>query len=335
MRLLVLSGVKPTGILPKWASLFPEDIQWGFERLGWQVKSFVAKDVEDFVQCLEGYMPDLVLTLGSPTLYNDKVLKYIGNRQENCGYKYVHWDTDGIIWVSYELPLIEMSKPDLTFTVCPEMLDLLTSKGIKARRLDYGFNPKRHFKGEKMEQYQNMITLVARYYDTNAISEHPRSKSISTLAESLLNSGHNVDVWGNRQLINYSAVKNQMGGQYIFHGELDYMKTREVYSNCLVNLVVQNSPYYLTKRTYEIMASGGFAISYDTPEIRKVFVPDKEIVLSSSKEETISKFEYYRTHQKEREEIICNGLKVIENHSYQVRAQTIVNEHRDEIVLGK
>lgn len=72
-------------------------------------------------------------------------------------------------------------------------------------------------------------------------------------------------------------------------------------------------------RPIEIALCGGFILSQYAAGIEEMFLPDKEIVLFHSKEELISKIEYYLTHEEERKAIADAAYqKAI--HTYEVKA---------------
>nr|WP_280518662.1 glycosyltransferase [Lederbergia wuyishanensis] len=108
------------------------------------------------------------------------------------------------------------------------------------------------------------------------------------------------------------------------HGYLDYTEANKVYNSAKIVLGLQNHPTQLTQRTYEILGSGGFLITQDTPEIRRLFTPNQDLVVSSSPDETIKLVNFYLSHPKERERIRKDGLKTVQKHSYKARAEYLL-----------
>lgn len=77
----------------------------------------------------------------------------------------------------------------------------------------------------------------------------------------------------------------------------------------------------MTQRNFEILASGGFLLTSDTPIIRKLFVPGRDLIVSSSPEETIELIQYYLSDNEKRNIICKQGEFSVKPHSYTNRAQ--------------
>ncbi len=84
------------------------------------------------------------------------------------------------------------------------------------------------------------------------------------------------------------------------HGYLDYTEAYKVYSSAKIIIGLQNCESQLTQRTYEILGSGGFLLTSDTPAVRGKFKPGRDLIVSSSPKETLEKVKYYLNHDSER-----------------------------------
>uniref|UniRef100_UPI0011A495B4 glycosyltransferase family protein n=2 Tax=Bacillales TaxID=1385 RepID=UPI0011A495B4 len=74
--------------------------------------------------------------------------------------------------------------------------------------------------------------------------------------------------------------------------------------------------------------SGGFLITSDTPEIRRLFKPGRDLVVSSSAEQTRELVAYYLKHPEEREKIRKQGKLTVRKHSYARRARYMIRQLR-------
>ncbi|MFS0907747.1 glycosyltransferase [Priestia aryabhattai] len=103
-----------------------------------------------------------------------------------------------------------------------------------------------------------------------------------------------------------------------------------MYSNTDINIGCQNHNLYLSRRTFEILGSEGFLITYDTKEIRRLFKPGQDLVVSSSPKETLELVNYYLNHPNECKRIGERGKNAIKNHTYKHRANYIINTFKKE-----
>jgi spore maturation protein CgeB len=93
----------------------------------------------------------------------------------------------------------------------------------------------------------------------------------------------------------------------------------------LINLIPQNYDYAITKRVFEILCSGGFGISYNTPAMRETFPEGSGIVTTSSQNETLELVRYYQHDIEAYKKVRQKALIDAQAHTYKQRAQTIIN----------
>jgi len=308
--------------------LFSVDMAWGFKELGHDVQLIFPRTIQELDALLSAANPDLLLTLGSPAFYNPTLLERLGNRPQSA-MKCVHWDTDGITWVDIEMKHINLLKPDVVFTVCPEMLERLHSQGIQSEILFYAFSPISHHPGPIAAENEGQITFAGAAYP-GIISRYPkhyRRLSMDVLFKPLLDGGYKVDFYGDnnhkqviKSLYNFDVPDAWLHGRYL------YERTCQIYNSCSINLVTQNHENTLTKRVFEILGSGGFALSYDNSAIRELFTPGRDLVVSSSPEQTLELTEYYKNHSDEYKKIRENAIVSVQNHTYKQRAESIISK---------
>lgn len=319
-------------------SIFSVDMLWGFRQIGCDAQIINAITVQQIDQILNSTNPDLLITLGAPLEFKRDVLAYIGKRSPSH-MKYIHWDTDGISSQYFqslsgdgiEMDVIYLSKPDFVLTMCPEMLRFIRSKNFACELMNYAYSPISHFpieairERDKGKYYINLIgnsyLVLAKFHP-----DHYRYKSVKILLKPLLENGYKVHFYGDngyKPLIK-ALLDIDVPNEY-FHGYLPYERTNAAYNSSFINLVTQNHDQTITKRTFEILGSGGFILSSDNSEIRKLFTPGKDLVVSSSPEQTLELVEYYKSHPDEYKKIRENALVSAQTQTYKQRAEYIIS----------
>lgn len=306
--------------------LFAGDMAWGFRQLGHEVELITPHTIEELDDILSKLTPDLLISQDCPGYYNQKMLEHLGDRSAS-NMKCVHWDTDGIFQRGFEMRHVEAMKPDLTFTICPDMLEVLRSQNIRCELIPIAYNPEIHSPGPVDPAYECDISYSGGAYP-GLIGIYPQScrrKSVEVLFGPLLKGGYRIDFYGdNRQQdVAKSLFDFEVPAEWL-HGRHPYQKTCQIYRSSRISLVTQNYFGAITKRLYEVMGSGGFALSYDNDAVRKVFTPGKDLVVSSSPEQTIEIIEYYKKHEDEYRKIRKNAVKSVENHTYKQWAQHVL-----------
>jgi spore maturation protein CgeB len=319
--------------------IFTVDLLWGFQQAGhkaWIIQATTAKQMEE---ALGEADVDILLTLGAPLEFKREVLDFLGNRQ-SPGYKHIHWDTDGISSTMYrsvsgdgiEMDFIYAAKPDLVLSMCPDMRDFIQQKGLPCEIMHYAYSPVSHrpLKGYDNDKYY--INLVGNSYYSFAkyYPNHYRYQSLGILLKPLLENGYTVNFRGDN---GYRPLIKEMFGIDVpaedFHGYLPYEKTCAAYNSSFVNLVTQNHEHTITKRTFEILGSGGFALSSDNAAIRELFVPGRDLAVSSSPEQTLELVRYYKEHPDEWRKVRDSAVLSVQNHTYKQRAEFIVQKYQE------
>lgn len=316
--------------------LFSVDMQWGFQQAGWDAEIISAEDAEQIQIILNENEADLLITLGAPLELKPKVMKYIGNSRPKH-LKYVHWDTDGISSTYFlsktgdgiEMDVIYLSKPDLVLTMCPEMHDFIREKGFPCEMMYYAYSPVSHHPLGTINSNSSFINLIGNSYCAIYPFRpgHYRYKSLGILLKPLLENGYTVHLYGD---LGYRPLIKQVLGIEMpkenYHGYMPYEKTCAAYNSSFINLVTQNHAQTITKRTFEIMGSGGFLLSSDNTEIRKLFVPGHDLEVSSSPEQTLELVRHYEKNKDDWKKVRENALVSIKEHTYKQRAEYIIEE---------
>ncbi|MGM0878469.1 MAG: CgeB family protein [Bacillota bacterium] len=309
---------------PMWIHGLPN----GFKDLGHQVKISGPLNNPNIEKIIRDFNPHLFISISwgpendSPEKQNK--IKRIVKFSE---VPHVYWATeDPTHTQTFSLPYIKKVQPDFVFSICPKRVKDYKKLNIKAAHMDFGYHPKVHFPTNSDQHYQCDLAVVANAYPTKLTQypNHYRHESLKTLIRPLLKENIRVDFWGRywnkmKQHLGYDIPENWI------HGYLPYTEANKVYSSANIVIGLQNHTTQLTQRTYEILGSGGFLVTSDTAEIRSLFKPGKDLVVSSSPEETTKIVRYYLQHPEERIHIQNQGKHTVEKHSYKYRAQYIIN----------
>lgn len=317
--------------------LFSYEMQWGFQQTDWEVSVIAPQEAEHIKLILEHAEADLLITLGAPLELNLDVMKFMRDSRPS-GMKHVHWDTDGISSTYYpsnsgdgiEMDVIYASEPDLVLTMCPEMQKIILQRGYDCEIMHYAFCPFTHHPmPEYQDKEQKFINLIgnAYVYSYNQNPNHYRYHSMKILLKPLLEEGFDVHVYGDYDYV--TLVKELLGiaiPPERFHGRLPYENTCAAYNDSFMNIVTQNHDRTITKRTFEILGSGGFVLSADNTEIRKLFVPGRDLAVSASPKQTVEVVRYYLDNIEEWRKIRKNAALSVQNHTYKQRAEFIIEK---------
>ncbi len=323
--------------------LFSFDMQWGFQQIGCDTKVIKTSNAKEMENILENYDADLLITLGAPLELKHDAMSFLGNNRPNK-LKYIHWDTDGISSTYYlsksgdgiEMDVIYASKPDLVLTICPEMRDFIIEKDFPCEMMHYAYNPVSHHPKDNLISNENNISLVgSSYYAIYPYHpEHYRFTSLKILLKPLLESEYSVQLHGDKNyLLLIKKLLNVDMPQKNYHGYLPYGRTCEIYNKNFINLVTQNHQNTITKRTFEILGSGGFVLSSDNKKLRTLFTPGQDLVVSSSPEETLDLVRYYDKNRDAWENIRKNAVLSVKNHTYKQRAEFILEKYNKLISM--
>lgn len=321
--------------------IFSADMLWGFQMAGCDARIINPTTREQMEKILKESDADLLLTLGAPLEFYREVIECIGQRTSGR-MKYFHWDTDGISSTYYvtasgegiEMDLINLSKPDLVLTMCPEMREFIIQRNYPCEMMYYAYSPLYHRPLPGYENDHYYINLIGNSYAGFAqfYPNHYRYTSIKILLKPLLENGYTVHFYGDtgyRPLI--KTILDIDVPEECFHGYMPYERTCAAYNDSFINIVTQNHDRTITKRTFEILGSGGFALSSDNTEIRKLFTPGRDLAVSSSPEQTLELVQYYKSHPEQWRKVRENAVLSVQNHTYKQRAEFIIEKYKEYI----
>ena len=295
----------------------------GFKDAGHEVLVSGKISENTIPRLLSKFRPDLVFSEGWGE-ENDNSWKQemMAKLLKSADIPHIYWAVeDPHFTLDFSLPLILRMKPDFVFTISAPTVDFYQSLGIRAAHLDFGYEPSIHYPVPDYEKKYS-IAVVANAYPhvlTDSPS-HYRNNSLQTLIPPLLKENIRIDFWGQDwdkmgDILGVKIPKNWL------HGYLPYLEAYKVYNQAQIVIGPQNYQSQVTQRTYEILASGGFLLTNDTPAVRKLFRPGDDLLASVSPEDTLDFVRHYLAHPDECREISKHALQTVACHSYKNRAQ--------------
>lgn len=113
------------------------------------------------------------------------------------------------------------------------------------------------------------------------------------------------------------------------HGFINYLtEMPKVFFSSKINLniTLRNIQHGIPQRIFDVLASGGFLITNNQPDLHTHFIDGKDLVVYYDKDDLLSKIEYYLNHEDERKQIAANGQKkVLRQHTYEQRILQILS----------
>ena len=139
-----------------------------------------------------------------------------------------------------------------------------------------------------------------------------RRKSVIDLVSPLFDAPFDTKIWGR----DWNEIQQYLGiipNHKMLYGTLPYYLTPSVYNSSTINISLQTVENQVSSRTYDILASGGFLLTSDTPAVRNLLQPGNCCMISNSPKETLEIIHYYLAHKSERKKIAQNGLELAQN----------------------
>ena len=304
----------------------------GFREAGHETAVSGKINKKTIPHLISKFRPQLIFTEGWGEENDDPwKQKMIGKQVRASGIPLIYWAVeDPHFTLDFTLPLLARMKPDFVFTLSANLVDFYKNLKLRAAHLDFGYEPSIHHP-TPATQYNYSISVVANAYPhvLTQSPKHFRNDSLHTLIKPLVEENIRINFWGNDwdkmgEVLGVTIPPNWI------HGYLPYKDAHKIYNESKIIIGPQNYKSQVTQRTYEILGSGGFLLTSDTPGVRELFKPGDDLVVSSSKEQTLKLVHYYLNHPEERTKISRQGHITVSNHTYRNRAeqviQTLVNE---------
>ncbi|MDF2683133.1 MAG: LysM peptidoglycan-binding protein [Brevibacillus sp.] len=316
---------------PMWIHGLPN----GFRDAGHQVMVSGPLTEDNIPRMIAEFRPALIIMMGWGPEHTFQRQNWIQKYVHATDIPLIYWATeDPTFAVTFSLPLIRMIMPHFVFTISPSWVKHYNSLGIKAAHMDFGHHSSVHHPVERQARYRSTISVVANAYPHvfEKYPDHYRLTSLHTLIRPLLQEKIRINFFGRDwdKMRPYLGVDIPREWQY---GYLPYTDANKVYSSSDIVIGLQNYQTQVTQRTYEILGSGGFLFTQDTPEIRRLFTPGQDLVVSSSPEETLRLIRHYLDHPEECEPFREQGKHAVKNASYRHRAEYMISVLQEHGIL--
>lgn len=271
------------------------------------------------------FKPDILITVG----YNRKLFYRFADKIYGLCKKYklfhIYWATEDLInHLDWSLPYVQRSKPDLVWTIHPECITRYEKIGIPSSYLNFAFNPRIFPYKQKNEKEIYDISFVG---SPHLFKKTYRFDSLRHLLFPMVQTGQKVNIWGSDWKKNESTIAKEFGTSIPRHwhqGYVLYGNSGFIYRSSKIVLGVQNAVDQVSQRTFEILGSGAFMIASRTKGITSMFEDKKDLVLTSSGEETIELVKYYMNRPELRYEIGNNARrKIMRQYTYQYNINKI------------
>lgn len=323
MRLLFLKSH------PLWAHGLPN----GFRDLGCQVELAGTNSAQALAEQIERFQPNMIWGIGwTPEFEKTESQALLRRLIRQSGAGYLYWATEDPGYAErFTIPFIKGTAPDLVFTICPAMIERYQSLGFTAAPLEFGYHPRVHFPAVPQEHYRSPAALVAHSY-WPLYHRNPglfRFRSMHTLIDPLLDAGIRIDFYGRFWDRMRSIFATAVPDDWI-RGWLPYTEANQVYSSAGIIIGLQNIPEQLTQRTFEILGSGGLLLTLDTPAVRRLFEPDRDLLVSNDPDRTLRLVRHFLEHPEECRRMAEQGRCAVAPHSYRYRAEyvlTVLAQH--------
>lgn len=307
----------------------------GFRDAGHEVLVSGSLTENNIGALIEEFCPQLIIMLGWTDEHTGVKRKWIKKYVHAAGIPFIYWATEDPIHTQiFSVPFIKQVQPDFVFTVTAELVEYYKTLGFSAAHMDFGYHSSIHRTEEKQKDYECHIAVVANAYPgvLKLYRNFYRLDSLQTLIVPLLKANYRVDFWGWRWEEAGDLLGCHIPKAYL-HGYLPYTEAYKVYNSADIVIGLQNLTSQVTQRTYEILGSGGFLITSDTPAVRKLFEPGRHLITAKSPEHTIELVRYYLEHPEKRQEIRGHGKDAVSCHSYQRRAEYIIKVLQEQGIL--
>lgn len=307
----------------------------GLRDLGHQVRASGRVREQSIRQQLRSYKPDMLVSVGWGPDHSRKKQRLVRKLATEYRIPLIYWSTEDPNFTDvFTLPLLKRMKPDYIFTISEKTANRFRQLGYPAAYLDYAYHPRVHYRTRVKKKYKTDIALVANAYP-DVLKKYPklyRNQSLRILVRPLLKNGYRIHFYGR----NWSRMKSILGfsipPEWI-KGHISYKNANQVFSSAKIMIGLQNYTDMLTQRTYETLGSSGFFLTCDTPAVRGMLKPGRDVAVSSTPQETLRKVRYYLKHEGEREKIRRNGRSAIARHNYTARARFMLSTLRKKGVI--
>lgn len=158
--------------------------------------------------------------------------------------------------------------------------------------------------------------LYAQYVLNRQITAMERTELLTTIGEK-----YTFDLYTPDETLSLPGCMN--------HGKVDYYDMAPyVFKQAKINLniTLRSIKSGIPLRAFDIMGAGGFLLTNYQADFMDCYIPGEDFVYYESKNDLLSKIEYYLKHDDERAAIAQNGFeRTAANHTYKHRIEEMVS----------
>lgn len=158
--------------------------------------------------------------------------------------------------------------------------------------------------------------LFAQYVINRQITAMERTKLLTTIGNH-----YNFDLYTSDEALSLPGCIN--------HGKVDYYDMAPfVFKHAKINLniTLRSIKSGIPLRAFDVLGAGGFLLTNYQADFMDCYVPGEDFVYYESKEDLLSKIDYYLKHDDERIAIARNGFeRTAANHTYKHRIEEMVS----------
>ncbi|MDH4617007.1 glycosyltransferase [Brevibacillus sp. AY1] len=310
-------------------------LAYGFRDAGHQVMITGPLTEKNIPEMIKKYRPELMVVIGWGPELSITLQHVIRQCSQEAKVPLVYWAVDDPTFLEiWSLPLISRLQVDFVFSVSPACVASYRQAGFRASHMDFGYDQTFFFPEPTPSEPRQSIALVGHAFPHmyKHHSDQDRLMALHTLIRPLLYENIRIDFYGR----DWDKMKPFFGldiPQEWIHASLPSTEMKQVYcsSDIVISLLTWGTQ--IPQKIFEILGCGGFLLTQDTPEIRRLFRPGDDLLVSATAEETLRLVREYLASPEERRRIRERGNLAVRNHTYRQRAEYMLRTLREHGIL--
>lgn len=191
----------------------------------------------------------------------------------------------------------------------------LEDRDMDATYLTFAWDPVVYPRLERPSSWEHEVSFIGNW-------DAKRERTLSRVAERF-----DLKVWGSEYWQTHtspnSPVRDCWQGGGLFGEEAS---EAIVASKITLNILRdQNCPDGTNMRTFEIPGAGGFALATRTTGAEEIFAGERAGAYFEDPDDLVDKIDHYLAHPEKREDIAATARDVVDDHTYERRAEAILN----------
>lgn len=270
---------------------------------------------------VEKVEPELVFVVKGYDL-DKSMVKELGKRAEVV----VNWNPDNPYMARYgseerraKTYLEAIPAYDVIFTWGRFQVTKLRQEGAKnVKYLPFAYDPRYHRPEKPRDEYRSQVIFLGHWSEK-------RERHVSALTE------FDLKVFGDKwrdKVKGDPELKQSIEGGPITG--VEYSRAMSS-AHVTLNVLAEHAKSAQNMRTWEVPATGSLLITNRTQEQQHFFPEDEASAMYDSPEELTKTVDYYLSNSEDRERVAANGLKRVENHTYEQRICEVISVVEDHL----